>query len=306
MRIYVIRHGETDGNHRGVLQGQMDLPLNEKGRDLAILTGKALADVPFDLVISSPLSRARETAQLILTENHFWTPQEAQSESWTDVSLLTEDDKETSFRPIVANQDPSSGRTGNNPGQSHNQTKDETANPLSLQMLKRSELAESEENVGQKSDSLKWHNRKRGYLDRRIQEISFGEWEGKGIRPNNWELPESFRDFYRKPFSFAGGPGGESIQALCARTGAFYQELIARPEYADKTILISTHGCAMRALLHQVYPDKTNYWHGKVPDNCAVNVIEVNEKQESLLVGDDLIYYDSSLCANPFRDDRIG
>lgn len=66
MKLYMVRHGETDWNKARKIQGQVDIPLNEFGRHLAIETGKGLADIPFDLCISSPLLRAVETAELIL------------------------------------------------------------------------------------------------------------------------------------------------------------------------------------------------------------------------------------------------
>lgn len=66
MRLYLIRHGETEYNKLKKNQGQIDIPLNEYGRELARKTGEGLADVPFDLCFCSPLSRARKTAELIL------------------------------------------------------------------------------------------------------------------------------------------------------------------------------------------------------------------------------------------------
>ena len=50
------------------LQGQTDIPLNENGRVLAQVTARALQPIPFDLCISSPLQRAKETALLVLGE----------------------------------------------------------------------------------------------------------------------------------------------------------------------------------------------------------------------------------------------
>ena len=66
MRLYIIRHGETEWNHTFRLQGQTDIPLNENGRILAQVTARALQPIPFDLCISSPLKRAKETALLVL------------------------------------------------------------------------------------------------------------------------------------------------------------------------------------------------------------------------------------------------
>ena len=61
MKIYFVRHGETIWNKEKKIQGQSDIPLNEYGRELAYVTANALQDIPFDIVYSSPLIRAKET-----------------------------------------------------------------------------------------------------------------------------------------------------------------------------------------------------------------------------------------------------
>lgn len=66
MKLYLVRHGETDWNKVRKLQGQVDIPLNEFGRELARKTAEGLWDVHFDLCISSKLKRAYETARIIL------------------------------------------------------------------------------------------------------------------------------------------------------------------------------------------------------------------------------------------------
>jgi broad specificity phosphatase PhoE len=69
-RIYVLRHGETEWNAKGKIQGGgFDIPLNENGRTQAMAVKKAMEDIPLTLVASSTLSRARETAD-ILREGH--------------------------------------------------------------------------------------------------------------------------------------------------------------------------------------------------------------------------------------------
>ena len=66
MRLYIIRHGETEWNTVRRLQGKTDIALNENGRSLAEVTARALQDIPFDLAYTSPLVRAEETARIIL------------------------------------------------------------------------------------------------------------------------------------------------------------------------------------------------------------------------------------------------
>lgn len=209
MRIYLIRHGETEWNTTGRLQGQTDTSLNENGIRLARITGQALRNVPFDLIITSPLKRARETA-LLVTE-------------------------------------------------------------------------------GRKIPVLE---------DARIGEISFGSWEGLGSRAENFEIPsEHFQDFYDDPFHFQNAEDGESIKNLCIRTKSFFDGLIHSKVYRDKTILVASHGCACRAVLNNVYEDKENFWHGKVPPNCGVNIIEVKD-EKPVLVKEDQIYYDGADCVD--------
>jgi probable phosphoglycerate mutase len=59
-RIYLIRHGETDENRNGVIQGQLDTALNEDGIEQARLVGNALQSVLFDRAYSSDLRRASD------------------------------------------------------------------------------------------------------------------------------------------------------------------------------------------------------------------------------------------------------
>ena len=65
MKVYIIRHGETDWNVARRLQGRSDIPLNENGKRLAQITSEALADIPFTCIYTSPLQRAKETAMII-------------------------------------------------------------------------------------------------------------------------------------------------------------------------------------------------------------------------------------------------
>lgn len=70
MLIYIIRHGETNLNVEGGMQGSLDEPLNENGRLLASITGKKLRNVKFDSCISSPLQRSVETTSIILKKSY--------------------------------------------------------------------------------------------------------------------------------------------------------------------------------------------------------------------------------------------
>ncbi|MBO5998893.1 MAG: histidine phosphatase family protein [Lachnospiraceae bacterium] len=208
MKIYVVRHGETDLNAKKVMQGWLDEPLNRNGRELAALTGQAMKaeGIRFDECISSPLRRAKETVEIILRE------------SGNDIPVVTDD---------------------------------------------------------------------------RIREINFGEMEGRQLS----EMGEDGPLFFSDPFSFAGAPGGERIRDVCERTQAFLKELILRDD--GKTYLVGIHGCALRAMLNFLYEDPDDFWHGHVPYNCAVNIIEA-ENGHAKLAADDKIYYPAEFIVDRY------
>lgn len=58
MRVYLIRHGETQENRNGMIQGQQDTELNANGVRQAWMVGEALKDARIGVAFSSDLSRA--------------------------------------------------------------------------------------------------------------------------------------------------------------------------------------------------------------------------------------------------------
>lgn len=207
MKIYIVRHGETDYNAKRLMQGQLNTSLNENGRNLAILTGQGLKGVHFDYCFSSPLDRAKETAELILKESGNNTPIE---------------------------------------------------------------------------------------LDDRLLEISFGVFEGRSI----FEMKEQGRILYEDSLNFKGFENGESVKDVCKRTQDFLNELIKRDD--GKTYLVSTHGCAMRAMINHLTGDPNDYWLGHVPYNCSFTIIEVDNGKPKI-VALDKVYYDESLIVDRFQ-----
>lgn len=201
MLIYIVRHGLTEWNKLKKLQGAADVPLAKEGILLAEKTGEALKDVKFDICFTSPLSRARQTAECVLGDRNV---------------------------PIIP--------------------------------------------------------------DKRIQEINFGDLEGSCVRDaeGNYIDPQ-VEMFFRDPVNFKRPENGEDIFDVIARTKDFWEEKTSDPSLTDKTVLVASHGCAVRALLQNIYHDPENFWHGCVPPNCCVNLVEV-KNGKTVLLEEDKVY----------------
>ena len=68
-RIFLVRHGETNWNKEGRFQGQINIPLNNNGKDQAKKASEFLKDVNFNKAFSSSMDRPYETAKIILQNN---------------------------------------------------------------------------------------------------------------------------------------------------------------------------------------------------------------------------------------------
>ena len=98
--LILVRHGETAWNVEKRIQGHLDIPLNDHGRAQAQAVRDALAQAPIHAVVSSPLQRARDTAQPLadhlglqvkaletLAERHFGVLQGQSFESMRENNL---------------------------------------------------------------------------------------------------------------------------------------------------------------------------------------------------------------------------
>ena len=63
--FYFVRHGESEANLARKFAGRSDSPLTERGRTQAEAVAEVLAQIPFDRIVTSPLSRCRDTAVII-------------------------------------------------------------------------------------------------------------------------------------------------------------------------------------------------------------------------------------------------
>ena len=70
MEIYVVRHGLSEGNEKMIFQGRIDFPLAPEGQNQATHLGRFFNErgIKFDRIVSSPMKRASETAELIRSQ----------------------------------------------------------------------------------------------------------------------------------------------------------------------------------------------------------------------------------------------
>jgi len=68
--FFFLRHGQTDWNRDGRYQGTTDTPLNEMGSAQASVAAGALAAMPIDRIVASPLIRALKTAAIVAEALH--------------------------------------------------------------------------------------------------------------------------------------------------------------------------------------------------------------------------------------------
>jgi len=203
MKLYMIRHGETNWNKARKVQGRSDIPLNDYGRYLAEETAKGLQDVRLDVAYTSPLIRAKETAEIMLRGREI---------------------------PLIE--------------------------------------------------------------DKRLEELGFGSYEGMHCG-RDYDSPEAqaFDKFFTDPANYKPS-GGESLEDLLFRTADFLQEIYELYDGQDKTILITTHGAALNAMLNSIrgIDDVARFWSGRVHPNCAVTIIDVENKVPEILQ-EGIVYY---------------
>lgn len=100
LNIYLIRHGETDWNKELRLQGREDIALNERGRQQAHRCGEGIEALKVDLIVSSPLQRAKETAKIIgdcLGLNHVTLDSDIIERDFGEASGMTYEEKNKKY-----------------------------------------------------------------------------------------------------------------------------------------------------------------------------------------------------------------
>lgn len=104
--------------------------------------------------------------------------------------------------------------------------------------------------------------------DARVKELDFGAAEGMNYR----KVPKKVHNLFTNPTEFEAAEGGETIDELKARCRSFLDELAKLPEYEPETetILIASHGAALRGLLSCIDKCPLEKFWKKGLWNCCV------------------------------------
>ena len=98
-------------------------------------------------------------------------------------------------------------------------------------------------------------------------------------------------NFFDKPEAYKPPKGAESIEQLKKRTADFLQEIVHNKTMENDTILVSTHGAALRGILSGINNVRIeDFWKGGVHKNCAVTIVEVKNGQ-AFIIEEGKTYY---------------
>lgn len=254
MRIYIIRHGETEWNKLGRLQGRTDIPLNETGRELARRVGYALRDIPFSRAISSPLSRAVETARLVLEGQKIKQDQQLVLEGGKERREWKENRAESEAAPNVVT--------------------DERLQEMSFGIYEGYTAASNHfpATPGYPAPDAEFHN--------------FFDMPARYHAPQGGESFEQLLartgDFLRELAGMNDADGSED---------ALNKDGMHKERKKQENWLISAHGATSRALLANIKGTPLeDFWKQGVPKNCSVSIAET-ENGGWRLLEQDVIYY---------------
>lgn len=193
MTLLIVRHGQTVWNTQHRMQGQQDSPLTELGRELARRLATRLQGVRIDGIVTSPLPRAQDTAQIIAAA---------------------------------------------------------CGAPVSV--------------------------------DARLKELNLGRWEGEDMRTIDTRYPIDFEWFWENPNRYMELRGGETFDALLARTQDFLRDMHSR----EGVYLAVTHALALRALRQNALGLETVRSRMGMPSCCLCQLDAVEHGWDIKLFGD--------------------
>jgi len=120
-------------------------------------------------------------------------------------------------------------------------------------------------------------------VDRRLNEVSFGRWEGKFHDQIAAQDPEAARRWYQARWS-SRPPGGESLNSLKERVVAFLNELLEKFSNRSGSCVVVTHGGPIRMFLVRILQSPPNLFWSIQIDPASITTVEIGLKWKRLML----------------------
>ena len=120
-------------------------------------------------------------------------------------------------------------------------------------------------------------------VDKRLNEVSFGRWEGESHEGIRVDFPKLSASWYSARWS-SRPPGGESLKSLKTRISAFLNEILKQFAHQDKNCVVVTHGGPIRMfLIHLLNIEPKVFWTIRI-DPASVSIIHLTPKRRELVL----------------------
>jgi broad specificity phosphatase PhoE len=120
-------------------------------------------------------------------------------------------------------------------------------------------------------------------IDPRLNEISFGRWEGHLFEEVLSRHPKDVRRWYEA--HWASRPtGGESLESLAKRVSSFFDELVDRQARKAGTCVVVTHGGPIRVILMRVLGISPRFFWNVRIDPASMSAVDISKQKQELVL----------------------
>ncbi|EDK43299.1 conserved hypothetical protein [Lodderomyces elongisporus NRRL YB-4239] len=260
LRIFIVRHGQTDHNVQKILQGQLDTPMNSTGYSQSKLLGQRFSNLTIDKFVTSDLERCQETLRCILEQQ----PGDLNTNSGATPTL----DSSTSSTTLSNLSNSSNLVVKNTTGPCAEQDSVKTA---SQQEFSNHENSIPESNKKNTFTLQLVSSHPKVKITPNLRERNMGIVQGMYLKDALAQYGPNFRNY------------GESESELCTRVWIEFQQLIAASDDGIEYALMCTHGGVITRFfnyLHETLGFKLEEGMSKddlkVPFNTSVLIVDID------------------------------
>ena len=125
--------------------------------------------------------------------------------------------------------------------------------------------------------------RQKPIVDARLNEVSFGKWEGRAIHDIRSRFPKAVDDWYEARWD-SRPTGGESLKSLAKRVSSFMNQIFKKHGRRDGTCVLVTHGGPIRMILIQLLQIPVGlFWQMRV-DPASISVVNVKGQKHEIVL----------------------